>query len=165
MKNFLFSTELWLPRPREAVFPFFADARNLETITPPWLRFETLTPGPIEMRPGARIDYRLRVHGLPIRWQTEITEWQPPHRFVDQQLRGPYHLWHHTHTFRDVSGGTEMTDVVNYAVGFGPLGELAHVLFVERTLARIFDYRAEVIAKQFGATEVAATHDGLAAAT
>ena len=90
MKEFTLHTELWLPRPRDEIFPFFAEARNLEAITPPWLKFEVLTPAPIQMRPGALIDYRIRVHGFPIRWRTEIAEWDPPHRFVDVQLRGPY---------------------------------------------------------------------------
>lgn len=140
MKNFFFSTELWLPRPRPEVFAFFADAENLEAITPPWLRFEILTPRPITMRPGALIDYRLRVHGIPIRWLTEITEWQPPHRFVDQQLRGPYALWHHTHSFVDREGGTLCRDEVIYR----PRGGwLINCLFVRRDIARIFSHRTE----------------------
>src|SRR5690348_414160 len=118
MNHFVFESELWLPRPRDAVFAFFADADNLETITPPWLRFEILTSKPITMRPGALIDYRLRIHGIPIRWQTEIAEWSPPHRFVDIQLRGPYTLWHHTHTFEEQDGGTLCRDLVRYR----PLG-------------------------------------------
>jgi ligand-binding SRPBCC domain-containing protein len=96
MKEFALHTELWLPRPRDEVFLFFAEARNLEAITPPWLKFEVLTPPPIRMRAGALIDYRIRVHGIPLRWRTEIAEWQPPHRFVDVQLRCPYTLWCHT---------------------------------------------------------------------
>ena len=94
MKEFLFQTELWLPRRRDEVFPFFADARNLDTLTPPWVHFKILTSTPIAMRPGALIDYRLRVHGIPIGWRTEIVEWNPPLRFADVQLRGPYTLWH-----------------------------------------------------------------------
>ena len=97
-KEFTLHAERWLSRRRDEVFSFFADARNLDTLTPPWLRFEILTPGPIVMRAGARIDYRtIRVHGIPIRWRTEIAEWDPPRRFVDVQLRGPYTFWHHTH--------------------------------------------------------------------
>ena len=90
MREFTFHTELWLPRGRDEVFPFFAEARNLEAITPPWLNFEVLTPAPVAMRAGALIDYRIRVHGIPIRWRTEIVEWNAPRRFVDVQLRGPY---------------------------------------------------------------------------
>lgn len=140
MHEFTFQTELWLPRPRTEVFHFFAEARNLETITPPWLKFEVLTPAPIEMRPGTLIDYRIRVHGLPIRWRTEITEWQPPHHFVDVQLRGPYKLWHHTHTFEEHNGGTVCLDHVRY----WPLGgALVNWLFVRRDVERIFQYRQQ----------------------
>lgn len=146
MKTFLFSTELWLPRPRAEVFHFFADAHNLEAITPPWLRFEILTPKPIEMRPGALIDYRIRVHGIPIRWRTEITEWQPPHRFVDQQIRGPYTLWHHTHSFVERDGGTLCRDEVIYR----PRGGwLIDYLFVRHDVAKIFSYRTEQLKKAF----------------
>jgi ligand-binding SRPBCC domain-containing protein len=130
----------------EEVFPFFADARNLERITPPLLRFRVITPGPIEMHVGTLIEYRLRVHRVPIRWLTSIQAWDPPHRFVDMQLKGPYALWHHTHTFAPAAGGgTTMTDTVRYAIGFGPLGELAHRLTVGRDVEAIFRYRAEVV--------------------
>jgi len=101
MSTFAFATELWLPRLRAEVFAFFGEARNLETLTPPWLKFEVLTPAPIAMRAGTLIDYRIRIHGLPVRWQTEIMEWTPPHQFVDVQRHGPYTLWHHTHTFAE----------------------------------------------------------------
>jgi ligand-binding SRPBCC domain-containing protein len=148
MKEFTLHTELWLPRPRDEVFPFFADARNLETITPPWLRFEVLTPALIAMRPGALIDYRIRVHGIPIRWRTEIAEWQPPHRFVDVQLRGPYTLWHHTHTFEERDGGTLCSDQVRYR----PLGgALMNWLVVRRDVEAIFRYRQQRMKDLFGA--------------
>lgn len=138
MKEFSFQAELWLPRPRDEVFSFFADAHNLQTITPPWVRFEVLTPKPVQMKPGALIDYRIRVHGLPIRWRTEITEWEPPHRFVDVQIRGPYTLWHHTHTFEERDHGTLCRDHVRYR----PRGGwLMNWLFVRRDVARIFAYR------------------------
>jgi ligand-binding SRPBCC domain-containing protein len=128
--------------PRD-VFPFFADASNLEAITPPWLGFRVVTPRPIEMRAGTLIEYRLRLHGLPIRWLTKIEAWEPPHRFVDAQLAGPYKLWHHTHEFApDGDGGTIMRDTVHYSLPYGPLGEIARRLFVARDLAAIFDYRA-----------------------
>jgi ligand-binding SRPBCC domain-containing protein len=127
----------------QSVFAFFGDARNLEAITPPTSGFPILTPGPIEMRTGTLIRYRLRVHGLPVGWTTVIREWQPPQRFVDEQLRGPYALWQHTHTFEDDGdGGTVMRDVVRYAIGFGRLGGLAQRLLVRRDLEAIFDYRA-----------------------
>ena len=121
MKEFTLQTELWLPRPQEHVFPFFAEARNLETITPPWLRFEVLTPGPIVMQRGTLIDYRIRVHGLPLRWRTEIAQWDPPCQFVDVQLRGPYTLWCHTHTFAERDGGTLCADRVRYRPRCGAL--------------------------------------------
>jgi ligand-binding SRPBCC domain-containing protein len=131
-----------LPLPPEEVFPFFGDALNLEAITPPWLGFRVVTPGPIEMEPGARIEYRLRLHGIPIRWRTTIAVWDPPHRFVDVQLSGPYRMWHHTHDFEPTAdGGTLMRDTVRYALPFGPLGAAAHRLLVRRDLEAIFDYR------------------------
>lgn len=142
--------ELWLPRPRGEVFPFFANARNLQRITPPWLDFEVLTPEPIEMRAGALIDYRLRVHGLPIRWRTEIEVWEPPFRFVDRQLRGPYRLWHHTHEFHERDGGTLCVDVVRYAARGWIFRPLVESLFVHRDVARIFDHRSHVLAEVFG---------------
>ena len=106
MTAHIFQAELWLPPPREIVFPFFATARNLEVLTPPWLNFRVLTPGKIEMRVGAIIDYQLRSHGLPVRWRTEITGWNPPFSFCDEQRRGPYRRWSHTHTFAEQAGGT-----------------------------------------------------------
>lgn len=130
----------------DEVFPFFADARNLEALTPPLLRFRVITPDPIELRAGTLIQYRLRLHGVPVGWKTLIQDWTPPHRFVDTQLSGPYALWHHTHAFEPVDGGrTRMTDTVRYAIGFGPLGDLAHRVLVRRDVEAIFDFRAEAI--------------------
>ena len=135
-----------LPGTPEEVFPFFAEAGNLEAITPPWLGFQVATPSPIGMRVGTLIEYRLRLHRLPIAWLTRIEEWVPSERFVDMQLTGPYRLWHHTHTFRPhPDGGTLMTDTVRYALPFGPLGSLAHRVLVRRDLERIFDYRAQAV--------------------
>ena len=148
MKELTLQTELWLPRPRDEVFAFFADARNLEALTPPWLNFEVLTPAPIAMRPGTLIDYRIRVHGLPIRWRTEIAEWDPPHQFVDRQLRGPYTLWHHTHTFEERDGGTLCLDHVRYCPRGGAL---VNWLFVRRDVERIFQYRQQRMQELFGA--------------
>jgi len=133
----------------EDAFPFFADARNLEAITPPFLGFRVITPEPIAMRVGTLIQYRLRLHGLPVSWLTSIQAWEPPHRFVDVQVRGPYALWHHTHEFVPApGGGTLMRDTVRYAIGFGPLGALAHRAFVARDLARIFDFRGAEVARR-----------------
>src|SRR3954468_17963118 len=116
MRTHVLHREQRLDGKPEEVFPFFADARNLEAITPPLLRFRVVTPGPIEVRAGTFIQYRLRLHGVPVTWHTIIQEWDPPHRFVDVQVRGPYALWHHTHTFRGTDdGGTLMTDTVRYA--------------------------------------------------
>ena len=112
MRTFELTSEVMLPRPPAEVFPFFADARNLERLTPAWLRFEVLTAGPIEMRPGAAIDYRLRLRGVPIRWRSEITAWEPPFRFVDEQRRGPYRLWVHEHRFEEREGRTLASDHV-----------------------------------------------------
>jgi ligand-binding SRPBCC domain-containing protein len=135
-----------LPVPADRAFAFFSDARNLEAITPPWLRFRVLTTGPIEMRPDALIDYKLRVHGIPLSWLTRIAVWDPPHRFVDVQLRGPYRLWEHTHTFEpEGDDAVVIRDRVRYALPLGRLGELAHRLLVRRDLDRIFDHRMDVI--------------------
>ena len=136
-----------LPVPAARAFAFFADAHNLEAITPPWLRFRVLTPGAIEMRPGTLIEYRLRLHGLPLSWLTRIDVWEPPHRFVDVQLRGPYALWEHTHTFAPAGAdAVVISDRVRYALPFGRLGELARRRFVGRDLDRIFDHRIRAIA-------------------
>ena len=139
-------TCLFLPRPLEAVFAFFADAGNLETLTPPWLRFEILTPLPITMHAGTIIDYRLRLHGIALRWQSEITAWQPPHRFVDEQRRGPYRKWIHEHTFTWLDGGSEIRDFVRYSV---PGGFLVHQLFVKRDVRQIFAYRFRKLTNLF----------------
>ncbi|MSO40799.1 MAG: CDP-paratose 2-epimerase [Solirubrobacterales bacterium] len=140
-----------LPGAPEEVFPFFADARNLEAITPPWLRFRVLE-APEAVGRGALIRYRLRLHGVPVRWLTRIEEWRPSRRFCDLQLRGPYRYWRHVHEFEpDGNGGTLMTDTVRYAMRAGKLGELAHRSFVERDLERIFDHRREQISRSLGA--------------
>ena len=137
--------EQWLPLPLNDVFPFFADATNLQAITPPWLRFHVLTPEPIPMRVGQHIDYRLRVRGVPLRWQSEITAWNPPHRFVDEQRRGPYKRWHHEHMFMERGGGTVIFDRVEYALYGGPLAPLVHTLIVRSDVERIFRFRGEAI--------------------
>ena len=136
-----------LPRPPEEVFPFFSDASNLERITPPWLGFRIVTPQPIEMREGTLIDYRLKLHGIALSWHTEIALWDPPHRFVDVQLSGPYRLWHHTHTFEPDGEGTLMRDTVRYGLPLGPLGEIARLALVRRDLRRIFDFRVAEVAR------------------
>jgi ligand-binding SRPBCC domain-containing protein len=153
MRVHVLEREQRLPGPPADVFPFFADARNLEAITPPLLRFEVVTPEPIEMGVGTFLQYRLRLHGVPATWHTTIQAWDPPHRFVDVQVRGPYALWHHTHTFEATADGdTLMRDVVRYAIGFGALGEIAHRALVRRDVEAIFDFRAREVPRLIAAT-------------
>jgi ligand-binding SRPBCC domain-containing protein len=146
-----------IPRSPDETFEFFADAMNLEAITPPWLGFHVTTPKPIDMEAGTLIEYRLRLHGLPIRWRTRIEVWQPGRRFVDVQLKGPYRLWHHTHTFESDGDGTLMRDLVRYALPLGPLGAAARLL-VRRDLDRIFDFRRDEVARCLGAIEPLVLH-------
>ena len=148
MHVFTLSSRVWLPKPLREVFPFFADARNLEVLTPPWLRFEVLSKGPVAMAEGRRIDYRLRLRGVPVRWQSEITVWEPPKRFIDAQRRGPYRLWVHEHRFDERDGMTLAEDLVRYAV---PGGWVADCLFVRRDVRRIFRYRRKKLRSLFGA--------------
>lgn len=150
MKDCHFEDELFLPRAPEAIFPFFADARNLQVITPAWLGFEILPPVPEEIGAGTLIDYRIRLHGIPIRWRTAITAWEPPLRFVDEQLRGPYRRWIHEHTFEPFRGGTMCRDRVRYAV---PGGAIVDALFVRPDVERIFAFRKRVLMERFGASE------------
>ena len=146
MKELLFKAELWLPPSPAQVFPFFGDARNLERITPPWLHFEILTPDLAVLGAGTLIDYRIRLHGLPLRWRTRISAWDPPRRFVDEQVRGPYRQWIHEHTFEARDGGTLCRDLVRYAV---PGGALVDKLFVRRDVEKIFAYRQSVLKEIF----------------
>jgi ligand-binding SRPBCC domain-containing protein len=143
--------EQYVARPIGEVFEFFSDARNLETITPRWLNFQILTPGPIDIHVGTLLDYRLKWHGLPIGWRTRIEEWTPPYGFTDVQLKGPYKLWRHAHKFQARDGGTLMEDVVRYELPLGVLGELAHAVNVRRELEQVFDYRVKAIGERFGA--------------
>lgn len=148
MKRFDFQAKLWLPRPRHEVFQFFSDALNLEKLTPPWLQFRVLTPVPIEMRPGTEIDYRIKIRGFPARWRSRITVWDPPHRFVDEQVRGPYRIWIHEHRFTEDSAGTTCEDHVQYAP---PGGAPINYLFVARDIRNIFSYRTDRLRQIFGA--------------
>jgi GrpB-like predicted nucleotidyltransferase (UPF0157 family)/ligand-binding SRPBCC domain-containing protein len=157
-----FATDVWLPRSRDEVFQFFSDAANLETLTPPWLNFEILTPT-IVLRPGVRIDYRLRLYGIPLRWQSEISRWEPPDRFVDEQRRGPYRSWVHTHSFLEERGGTRVVDSVDFEVPFGWLvGWL-----VMRDVRRIFAFRTAKLVSLFGEGNLSAplTEDEIRART
>jgi ligand-binding SRPBCC domain-containing protein len=137
-------------QPVAEAFAFFADAFNLEAITPPWLRFRILTPGPIPMCEGTAIEYRLVLHRLPFRWRTQIERWEPGRRFVDRQVEGPFRLWEHTHTFEEQPDGTLIRDRVAYRMPYGALGALAHSLLLARDLGRIFDYRRDAVARLLG---------------
>jgi ligand-binding SRPBCC domain-containing protein len=147
MKLFRFQSEVVVSQPLEKVVLFFSKATNLQQITPPWLNFEVLTPTAIEMKSGQTIDYRLKVRGFPLRWRSEITVWEPPFRFVDEQTRGPYKVWHHEHTFAERDGETVCKDSVSYAV-LG--GTLVNRLLVEPDLKRIFGYRRKRLSEIFG---------------
>jgi ligand-binding SRPBCC domain-containing protein len=133
----------------EEVFAFFSEARNLEQLTPLWLRFKMLSPEPLEMRAGTLIDYQLRLHGVPLAWTSLIERWEPVRRFVDRQIRGPYRFWHHTHEFEPHQDGTIIRDRVRYEIPLGPIGALAHLAFVRRDLKRVFDYRRAAVTREF----------------
>jgi hypothetical protein len=138
-----------IPRPVDEVFSFFRSPENLAAITPSWLEFRILTPPPLPMDAGAVIDYSIAWAGLRMHWRTLITGYDPPREFVDQQIKGPYLMWHHRHTFVALEGCTEMTDTVTYALPLGVLGSFAHSLIVRRQLRRIFAFRAAAITKRF----------------
>jgi ligand-binding SRPBCC domain-containing protein len=137
--------EQLVARPLPDVFAFFAEAENLERITPPWLRFEVIGSKPARMGTGTRIEYRLRLHGIPLRWVSRIEEWEEQRAFVDRQVRGPYRLWRHRHEFEPRGDATVVRDRVDYTLPFGSAGRLAHELFVRRDLDRIFDFRRTAI--------------------
>ncbi len=147
---FILEREQWVPSPLHDVFAFFSDAKNLENLTPAWLRFEILTPQPMEIRAGSIVDYKLRWHGIPLRWKTEITKWEPPHSFEDLQIKGPYQLWRHTHSFEAVGNGTRIHDLVHYALPFGLLGRIAYSFSVRRNVETIFRYRDQQVRALFG---------------
>ncbi len=149
--GFLLQCEQRLPAPLEEVFAFFSDANALESITPPWLNFHVVTPTPIEITAGTLIDYKLRMRGIPMRWRSEITVWEPPYRFIDLQRKGPYKHWEHEHSFRTDNGGTIVGDTVRYSV---PGGALVHRILVKRDLERIFSYRQQTIRQRFAADPI-----------
>jgi len=146
VKIHTFCCELWLRRPLSEVFPFFAAAEHLEELTPPFLNFHILTPKPIVVAVGTRINYQLKLHGIPVRWESEITSWNPPYSFSDDQIKGPYRYWHHEHMFQEKDGGTFVLDKVEYAV---PGGALINRFFVAPDLRRIFEYRTATLKKLF----------------
>lgn len=144
--GFLLESDQELRHPRQRVFDFFSDAFQLEALTPPWLKFQVVTPAPIRIQTGTLIDYRLRIHGLPLRWQSRISQWEPPFRFVDEQIRGPYRRWHHEHLFEETSAGTLVRDVIHYEV---PGGRLIDRWFVRPDLQKIFTFRTEKLRALF----------------
>lgn len=150
-RTYQIQQEQLIPRPIGEVFAFFSDAHNLETITPPWLNFKIVSISMPSIQQGTHIRYQLRLQGIPLRWLTEIREWNPPFLFVDEQLSGPYRLWHHTHIFEDHGDGTMMKDHVRYQLPFGILGRLVHALKVRHDVEQIFAFRRTLIARHFGA--------------
>ncbi len=147
MREFVFQQSQFINAPIERVFAFFSDARNLSVITPDWLDFQVRTPQPITMATGVLIDYRLSIRGLPLKWRSEITRWDPPNGFVDEQRKGPYTYWIHEHSFAAETGGTRVGDRVRYAV---PGGVLVQRLFVARDIEKIFSFRKQKLIEIFG---------------
>jgi ligand-binding SRPBCC domain-containing protein len=148
MKTYQLDREQWLPRPLDEVYLFFSRPENLQVITPPWIDFR-MVEAPQILAAGSLIRYRLRWRGIPIRWTTEISEWNPPDGFVDREVSGPYALWNHEHRFTACEGGTTMRDRVTYALPFGWVGRLAHDALVGRDVDRMFDFRAESMRRLF----------------
>jgi ligand-binding SRPBCC domain-containing protein len=149
MAAFIFRAEQFVPRPLDEVFEFFSRAENLQQLTPPWLNFRILSVEPATVREGTLIRYSLRWRVFPIRWTTRITDWEPPHRFVDLQLKGPYKLWRHEHRFVAEGEGTRISDEVHYILPFGILGRIAHSMKVKSDVEAIFAYRREVVSRVF----------------
>ena len=149
MKLYTLESNQFINKPIEEVFQFFSKPENLSVITPAKLGFKILSPTPIKMEVGRLIDYNIYLMGIPIHWRTLITDYEPPNMFVDQQIKGPYAMWHHTHTFHKVKGGVEIKDRVVYSIPFGFLGRLLNYLWIKRDLNNIFLHRKKVIDKLF----------------
>jgi ligand-binding SRPBCC domain-containing protein len=146
MKTYWLRKTIWLPQPRAKVFEFFSNPGNLDRLTPAWLNFAIVTPASSKMNQGTLLDYRLRIRGIPVRWQSEIAVWEPPRRFVDRQTKGPYSLWIHEHTFEERDNGTLVGDNVEYAV---PGGRIVQQFLVAPDIERIFDYRHKMLDELF----------------
>lgn len=146
--NELIKTQ-FISKPIDEVFSFFSKPENLEHITPKYLHFKIQTPLPVKMEVGTVIDYSIRLRGVPIRWRSIISSYEPPYEFVDEQIKGPYSVWHHTHIFREKDNGTEIEDHVKYKIPLGFIGDIANYLFVKKDLNYIFEYRKEIIDKIF----------------
>ncbi len=149
--------ELELPLPIDEVFAFFSQAENLEKITPREVQFKIVTPVPIKMEPGTIIDYQIKIQGIAFRWRSRIPVWQPPYEFMDEQVKGPYAKWEHTHQFETTPGGTMIRDTVRYRLLFSPLGDIVHP-FVRRQLTGIFNYRQEAVAKHLLGRDTTGLH-------
>ena len=149
MKVFRLEAKQLIHKPLEEVFGFFSRPENLVKITPAKLHFKILTPSPLEMKQGALIDYTIKMFKVPIHWRTLITTYEPPFRFVDVQIKGPYSFWHHTHIFKEVSDGVEIYDEVHYSIPFGLLGKILHTLWIKKDLNNIFEHRRGVIEDLF----------------
>jgi ligand-binding SRPBCC domain-containing protein len=149
-KIYILAFDQQVPRPLPEVFAFFSRAENLEVLTPPWLNFKILEVTPQPIQQGTLINYSLRVHGIPLRWTSEIVEWEPPHRFVDLQLRGPYKLWRHEHRFEARDGGTLISDTISLALPLGVLGQIAYKLKVHSDVDEIFAFRKTEIRTLLG---------------
>ena len=149
MKIFKLEAKQFIRRPLEEVFGFFSRPENLVVITPAKLNFKILTPFPIEMKQGAVIDYTIKLFKIPIHWRTLITSYEPPYMFVDEQVKGPYTFWHHTHIFKEIDEGVEIQDKVIYAIPFGIIGRILHFLWIKRDLIKIFEHRKKIIEQSF----------------
>ena len=149
MKYYELDVEQFIDQPVEKVFEFFSRPENLEEITPPRLGFTIMTPSPIPMEKGSLIDYTIRILGFPVHWRTLITSFDPPHGFVDEQINGPYMLWHHRHSFKDKNGGTMIRDTVRYAVPLGIIGRFLNLIWIRKDLKDIFAYCRKFIVNKF----------------
>ena len=150
MKTYSIKFEQFIDLPINDVFDFFSKPENLSLITPPRLKFDIMTPSPIEMKEGQLIDYSLTImYFIKLRWRTLITDYKKPYQFVDQQIKGPYSLWHHTHTFEQKNGGTVIKDAVTYAIPFGIIGQLIHAIYIKYDIKGIFEYRHKILNKIF----------------
>ena len=154
MDYYELNSSQFIPKPIEKVFSFFSKPENLEDITPENLHFTIITPLPIIMAVGQIIDYRIRIRGFPIHWRSEIDSYDPPYSFVDEQIKGPYSLWYHTHEFIEKNKGTLIYDNVKYKIPFGYLGKIANLLWVARDLDKIFLYRKRAIANFFNLNKI-----------